>query len=174
MRLGDSAESGCRWKLLLAAAAAMFCSPVATLGQASSPPEDPNRYFLFNLQGVSFESAKADYLYCSEQIQDIITYDDLIYRDYHSNRIETPGLLHALLVELIASGERRRVHNAAMRRCMALFGYHRYRVSEAEWRALVSGGDIVRSGAQTGDSAVLDRLARFASGPVPPGPELDP
>jgi hypothetical protein len=173
MRWARRGRFRCR-KALWAMAAAMACWPALAFGQASPTPEDINRYYLFHLQGVSLESAKADYLYCSEQIRDILTYDDIVFRDYHSNQITQTGLLGALLVELISSGERRRVHNSAMRRCMALFGYHRYRVSEAEWRDLVSGGDIVRAGAEAADSAVVDRLARFASGPVPNGPELDP
>jgi hypothetical protein len=161
--------------MLPAALAAIACWSTAAFGQAAPSPEELNRYYLFNLQGVSFESAKADYLYCAGQIRDIITYDDLISRDYHSNRIETPGgPLGAVLEALIASGQRRIVHNAAMRRCMAILGYHRYRVGEAEWRALVSGGDITRTGADAAGSDVVDRLARFASGPVPAGPELDP
>src|SRR4051794_38230110 len=121
MRWGRSARFEWRRKALLAAAAMAFWPCVAS-GQAAPTPEELNRYYLFNLQGVSFESAKADYLYCSEQIRDIITYDDVVFRDYHSSRIVTQGgLLGSVLVELIATGERRRVHNAAMRRCMALF-----------------------------------------------------
>jgi hypothetical protein len=174
MRRERNVKVGLRRKAMMVVAAAMVSWPFVASGQATPTPEDLNRYFLFNLQGVSFESAKADYLYCSEQIRGILTYDDIVFRDYHSNQITQTGLLGALLVELISNGERRRVHNSAMRRCMALFGYHRYRVPEAEWRALVSGGDIVRAGAEAADSAVVDRLAQFASGPVPNGPELDP
>ena len=172
MRRGASSRSGCRRSLL--AAAALACLPTPVFAQSAPSPEDLNRYYLFHQQGVSFESAKADYLYCSEQIRDILTYDDIVFRDYHSNQITQTSLVGALLVELISNGERRRVHNAAMRHCMALFGYHRYRISEAEWHQLVSGGDIVRAGAEAADSEVVDRLARFASGPVPSGPELDP
>ena len=172
MGLGRSAMLECRRMGLLVAL--LVCWPVTAFGQAAPSPEELNRYYLFHLQGVSFENAKADYLYCSEQIRDILTYDDIVFRDYHTNRITQPGLAGVLLVELISGGERRRVHNAAMRRCMALFGYHRYRVSEAEWHALVGGGDIVRAAGEAADSGAVDRLARFASGPVPNGPVLDP
>lgn len=159
---------------ILAAAvlAAGFCTSAAASQSAKpdateeEPTEDPSKFFLFHQEGVSFEVARADYGYCIGQSWRIL-----------SQRDKMPsqgGLLGAMINGRMAAIDRFRMRNAAMRKCMGLMGYSRYQVPAAEWKALVKEGDIVVANNNKVDPEVVDRLARFASGPTPSNERLDP
>lgn len=128
--------------------------------------DDPAKFFLFHGEGVSFETAKADYSYCIDQSWRILSLRDKMPSG--------GGLLGAIINSRMAEIDRFRMRNAAMRKCMGLMGYARYKVAEEDWDTLVKKGDIVVANNNEVDFEVLDRLARFASGPVPATERLDP
>jgi len=146
--------------------AAATAAPPAKPAEAAPPADDPAKFFLFHLDGISFETARADYGYCISQSWRILSLRDKIPSG--------GGLLGALINGRMAQIDRFRMRNAAMRKCMGLMGYARYRVPEAEWDALVKKGDIVLANNNQVDLEVLDRLARYASGPTPATERLDP
>jgi hypothetical protein len=163
-----------KWGHLAAAmACALLCgfSGVgnAQQGNANANAEgadDQAKFFVFHGQGVTFEQARADYYYCISQAQPIISLRDRMG--------DSGGLLGALINGRMAEIDRLRMRNAAMRQCMHLIGYDRYRMPQAAWNAMVNEGDIVLSNAHQVDPVVVDRLAHFASGPTPTTERLDP
>lgn len=134
--------------------------------QPAEPQDDPAKFFVFHLDGVAFETARADYGYCIGQSWRILSLRD-----------KTPsqgGLLGALINGRMAEIDRFRMRNAAMRKCMGLMGYARYAMPESEWKILVKQGDIVVADNNKVDPEVVERLARLASGPTPATERLDP
>ena len=165
----------------LAAAAAAMCvaSAAANAAPAKKAPtkaeaaaeteakeDDPAKFFLFHQEGVAFETAKADYSYCIDQSWRILSLRDKMPSG--------GGLIGALINARMAEIDRFRMRNAAMRKCMGLMGYSRYRIAEGDWDTLVKKGDIVVANNNMVDPEVVDRLARYASGPVPATERLDP
>jgi hypothetical protein len=165
-------------KIILAAAA--FAAASTALAPAIGAPtktdkaapaeekdgDDPAKFFLFHGEGVSFETAKADYSYCIDQSWRILS--------LHDKTPSSGGLIGAIINSRMAEIDRFRMRNAAMRKCMGLMGYARYKVSQEDWDKLVKKGDIVLANNNEVDFEVLDRLARYASGPVPATERLDP
>ena len=155
---------------MLAAAA---CAPLSAVSAAppakpaeATPADDPAKFFLFHKEGTSFDTARADYGYCIGQSWRILSLRDKMPAQ--------GGLLGALINGRMAQIDRFRMRNAAMRKCMGLIGYSRYRVAEGDWDTLVKKGDIVVANNNQVDLEVLDRLARYASGPIPTTGRLDP
>jgi hypothetical protein len=159
--------------MIAAAAAAVLCvvppaAHAATEPVAATTPEvdDPAKFFLFYMDGVSTNVARADLVYCVGQAKGILSLRD------------RTGGGGGLLVELInarsAEIDRFRMRNAAMRKCMGLYGYARYKVPQTEWKTLVKEGDIVLDNKGAVDPEVIDRMAAFASGAKPSGERLDP
>ena len=159
---------------LAALAAAAGClipaaAPAAPPAKPASTPaegDDPAKFFLFHLDGVSFETARADYGYCIGQSWRILSLRDKMPSG--------GGLLGAIINSRMGQIDRFRMRNAAMRKCMGLMGYSRYKVAESDWDALVKKGDIVVANNNEVDLEVVDRLARYASGPTPATERLDP
>jgi hypothetical protein len=173
--MGDRMKSG-----TLAAVTAVLllhagglCDPAAAQGQARTDtpagerPDDPAKFFLFHMTDVTYEQARADYVFCIQQARPILS-----LRDKMGN--SGGGLLGAMIGARMAEIDRLRMRNAAMRQCMGLIGYARYLVPEPEWKALVNEGDIVVADNGQPDPVVVERLARFASGPAPTTQRLDP
>jgi hypothetical protein len=152
-----------------------FAVPSAALAQKASrdapakeaiETEDPSKFFLFHLEGISTAGAHADLTYCINQSRMIISMRD--------RNPSGGGLLGALLNGRMAEIDRFRMRTAAMRKCMGLFGYARYQVPSPQWKALVKEGDIIVDNKGNVDPEVVDRMAAFASGPTPSSPRLDP
>jgi hypothetical protein len=159
--------------MIAAAAAAVLCvfapaAHAATEPVAATAPEvdDPAKFFLFYLDGVSTDVARADLVYCIGQAKSILSLRD--------RTGSGGGLLGALINARAAEIDRFRMRNAAMRKCMGLYGYARYKVPQTEWKTLVKEGDIVLDNKGAADPEVIDRMAAFASGPKPGGERLDP
>jgi hypothetical protein len=156
-------------KTLAAAWAALLLNagPAAAQPQpAGERQDDPAKFFLFHMAGVSYDQARADYVYCIRQAWPILS-----LRDKMGN--SGGGLLGAMIGARMGEIDRLRMRNAAMRQCMGLIGYARYFVPEPEWKVLVNDGDIVVADNGRPDPVVIERLARFASGPVPTTQRLD-
>lgn len=128
--------------------------------------EDPAKFFLFHMEGVAVDVARADLMYCIDQVKDILSLRDKMGSG--------GGLIGAIINARMGEIDRFRMRNAGMRKCMNLHGYARYQVQQAEWRLMVNDGDIVLNNAMTVDPVVVDRLAVFAAGPQPTGKRLDP
>lgn len=142
-------------------------APPAKPAEAAAPEaDDPAKFFVFHLEGVSFETARADYGYCIGQSWRILSLRDKMPSG--------GGLLGAIINSRMGQIDRFRMRNAAMRKCMGLIGYQRYRIAEDDWDRMVKKGDIVVANNNQVDLEVLDRLARFASGPTPATERLDP
>jgi hypothetical protein len=135
-------------------------------GNEETGGDDPAKFFLFHLDGVGFETAKADYSYCIDQSKGILSLRDKMPSG--------GGLLGALINGRMAQIDRFRMRNAAMRKCMGLLGYARYHYPQDEWKILVKEGDIVVDNHNKVDPEVVDRLARYASGPTPTTKRLEP
>jgi hypothetical protein len=128
--------------------------------------EDPSKFFLFHLEGISMAGARADLSYCISQSRPILSMRD--------RNPSGGGLIGALINGRMAEIDRFRMRTAAMRKCMGLLGYARYQVPSAQWKVMVKEGDIVVDNKGNIDPEVVDRMAAFASGPTPSGPRLDP
>lgn len=133
------------------------------LAQTVAPPdEDPSKFFLFHAQGISADTARADFSYCIDQVKGITSYRERI--GYGG------GLLGGRMAEI----DRLRMRNAGMRKCMHLHGYDRYQVPQTEWRRIVNEGDIVLDNKGQIDPDVIKRMAQFAAGPQPAARKLAP
>lgn len=128
--------------------------------------EDPSKFFMFHLEGISAATARADLTYCVDQAHTILSMRD--------RNPSGGGLLGALLNGRMAEIDRFRMRTAAMRKCMGLFGYARYQIPAAQWKAMVKEGDMIVDNKGQVDPEVIDRMAAFASGPTPSSPRLDP
>jgi hypothetical protein len=135
--------------------------------EARENANDPSKFFVFHLEGVSYQQARSDYLYCVGQAEPIRSQRDQM--GYAQG-----GLLGSLINGRMGDIDRFRMRNAAMRQCMGLIGYHRYALPEPEWNAMVANGNLVVGNDQQVDMAVVERLARYASGEAPATQRLDP
>lgn len=136
-------------------------------GGAQAAGDDPSKFFVFHLEGISYQQARSDYLYCIGLAEPIRSQRDQM--GYVSG-----GLLGAIMNGRMGDIDRFRMRNAAMRQCMGLIGYHRYAMPEAEWNAMVADGNLVVGNDQRVDMAVVARLAHYAAGPAPATQRLDP
>lgn len=154
----------------LIAGAALFLGGSALAqnqaGNAERSGDDPSKFFVFHLEGVSYQQARSDYLYCIAQAQPIRSQRDRM--GYAQG-----GLLGGLINGRMGDIDRFRMRNAAMRQCMGLMGYGRYAMPEPEWNAMVANGNLVVDNHEQVDMAVVERLARYASGPAPASARLD-
>jgi len=150
------------FSLNVAGANAAVDQPAAVAPEA----DDPAKFFLFHLDGVSADIARGDLVYCIGQAKLILS-----MRDRTGGG---GGLLGALLNARMAEIDRFRMRNASMRKCMGLHGYARYKVPQTEWKTMLKEGDIVLDNKGAVDPEVIDRMAAFASGPTPAGERLDP
>ncbi len=121
--------------------------------------DDPAKFFLFHKAGVAVDQARGDLMYCIAQAQPILS-----MRDRFGS---TGGLLGAAINGRMAEIDRFRMRNAAMRKCMGLIGYDRYAMPQVEWKTLVNDGDIVLDNDGLVSAEVVERMAAYASGPVP-------
>ena len=143
----------------------------ATVAAAQKAPDvpaatpDPGKFFLFHASaGASADQVRADLLFCIGQARPILSMRDR----YPSGG----GLLGGLINGRMADIDRFRMRNAAMRKCMGMFGYDRYLVPEDQWKAIVKKGDIVLGDNQKVDPEVVESMVAFATGPVPAGEKL--
>ena len=147
------------WSLVLATTAAAAADQPDAAKQ-----DDPAKFFLFHMDGVGRDQARGDLVYCIGQSRDILSMRDRMP--------SSGGLLGGLLNARMAEIDRFRMRNAAMRKCMGLMGYERFRVPEAEWKAMVNEGDIVVGNKNVPEATVIERLVDFAAGPTPSGERL--
>lgn len=152
---------------LMAAVAMLACSAGAAAQERERPTgDDPSKFFVFHLEGVSYQQARSDYIYCVGLAEPIRSQRDLMGNTQG-------GLLGALVNGRMGEIDRLRMRNAAMRQCMGLIGYHRYAMPEAEWSVMVANGNLVVDDDERVSMAVVERLARYASGPAPTTQRLD-
>ena len=125
---------------------------------------DPAKFFLFHLNGVSKDQARADLVYCIGHSRGILSMRD--------RQPSGGGLLGGLLNARMAEIDRFRMRNAAMRKCMGMIGYDRYLIPEAEWKAIVNEGDIIVGNKNVPEAQVVERMVDFAAGATPAGERL--
>jgi hypothetical protein len=135
-----------RGRLLLAAA----LSAVPTAAEAAEP-------YYFNKAGVSRETYVADVGECTELAGGVRVQRQYMY---------TPNMYAAaaagLFSGLMQGAERRRLHDAVERTCMADKGYRRLTVAK----------DMLKSLKELRDEARLARLLELAASPSPVGKVL--
>lgn len=139
-----------------APASAQGAAPAKTT--AAAEEDDPSKFFWFHKPDVTPAVARVDIETCFVQV-------GAIAGRQQTNPGASMGLIGALVggvINGITQGvEARRMRDAAMRTCMGLYGYGRYRVAEAEWNAMMRAPDA------------LDRLSGFAAGTQPVTERLD-
>lgn len=132
----------------------------------AKPDDDPAKFFLFHLAGVSADQARGDLVYCIGQARPVLSMRDRMGG--------TGGLLGALINGRMAEIDRFRMRNAVMRKCMGMMGYDRYGVPQDVWKRMVKEGDIVIGNDGLVDPEVVERMVAFASGPTPASGKVDP
>ncbi|MEM1052582.1 MAG: hypothetical protein AAGI28_10850 [Pseudomonadota bacterium] len=94
------------------------------------------KWFFFHKEGVTEEVFTADYEFCS-------IYGSRVQPPRGPN-VYTPGAIEAGVAGLFGgiqrSNQRRNMFRAVMRKCMAMKGYARYGLTEAEMDSLWNGG----------------------------------
>lgn len=160
-------------KRLAAIAAIAVCAAAPALAQApanastsATPQEDPSKFFLFHQSGLTTDQVRGDLVYCIG-----LAYPILSMRD---RMPQQGGLIGALINGRMAEIDRRRMRNAAMRKCMGLMGYTRYQMQEDAWNTIVNRGDIVMDNDSLVDPQVVERMVAFATSSEPAGRRLDP
>lgn len=144
--------------------ALLAAAPYAHAEQPSAPPaageneDDPSKFFWFNKSDTPVDVARTDISYCLAQVSSV--------RAMQRPDSYSGGLIGALvsgIINGITEGvESRRMRDAGMRKCMGLYGYARFHVPEPQWNEMMRASDA------------LDRLAVYATGPVPVTERLDP
>ena len=126
---------------------------------AAEDEEDPDNFF-FHKPGVSREAALADWEECRDLASAV--------EPPRGPSVYTPtvaGAAAAGLVQgFIRGGQRRRMGEAAFRKCFQVKGYGRYGMTKEEAKQLYSGGWKV----------MREKLADKAAGPAPAQPALEP
>ncbi len=139
----------------IAAIAMTLAAPAA----AQEDEEDPD-YFFFHKPGVARDSALADWEECRDLASAV--------EPPRGPSVYTPtvaGAAAAGLVQgFIRGGQRRRMADAAFRKCFQVKGYGRYGMTKEE-------GKLVYSGSW---KAMREKLADKATGPAPSQPALVP
>jgi hypothetical protein len=157
MRIAAQALVALTALALTAPAAAQDAEPknkagkVAAADKRNEKEDDPSKFFWFHKTGIDADTAKADIEYCLAQTSTI---------QAKQNPSSGQGGLIGALVEgiihsIVENVERRRMHDAGMRKCMGLYGYQRFHVPEPKWNAMMRAPDAV------------DQLTIFASGSAP-------
>jgi hypothetical protein len=139
--------------------AAIAMMLTAAPGAAAEGEDDPD-YFYFHKAGVSKEAALADWEECRDLASAV--------EPPRGPSLYTPtvaGAAAAGLVQgFIRGGQRRRMGDAAFRKCFQVKGYGRYGIPKEEGKLLYSGDWKV----------MREKLADKASGPAPSQPVLVP
>lgn len=121
--------------------------------------DDSSKFFWFHKAGVSPATARTDIEYCALQVS-------AVNGRVQQNAGASFGLIGALVGGIIngvtQSVEARRMRDVGMRRCMALYGYDRYALPEAEWNTLRRG------------EGAIERLVAFTAAPEAPKGEKLP
>lgn len=150
--------------------ASMLCSTMSAHGQtegqagaappvaASVEPDDPSKFFWFHKPDVTPDLARSDIETCFVQTAGI---GGKIPPNPGVAFGLIGGLVGGLLTGVAQANNARRMRDATMRTCMALYGYARYQVPEVEWNAMMRAPDA------------MDRLTAFASGTKPPTERID-
>jgi hypothetical protein len=128
--------------------------------------DDPAKFFLFHLPGVTADQARGDLVFCIGQARPVLS-----MRDRTGG---TGGLLGAMINGRMAEIDRFRMRNAVMRKCMGMMGYDRYAVPQDTWNRIVNEGNIVIDNDGLVDTEVVERMVAFASGPAPVFEKVDP
>lgn len=137
---------------------ALAAAPESEAEQADAG-DDSAKFFLFHKAGVSIDQARGDLIYCIGQARPILS-----FRDRYGG---SGGLLGAMINGRMAEIDRFRMRNAAMRKCMGMMNYDRYAMPQEQWKTLVNEGDIVLDNDGLVSAEVVERMAAYASGPVP-------
>ncbi len=145
---------------------ALFLAQTAVAQKApAAEAADPAKFFMFHAaQGVSQDQVRGDLVFCVGQARPILSLRDRVPSG--------GGLLGGLINGRMAEIDRFRMRNAAMRKCMGMFGYDRYQVAEEKWKAMVKGGNMVVDDKDRIDPEVIENMVAFATGPVPAGEKL--
>ncbi|MGZ8286848.1 MAG: hypothetical protein ACXW27_15850 [Allosphingosinicella sp.] len=140
-----------RTRIWTAAIAAMLTAAVPAAA-AADDVNDPD-YFFFHKPGVSKAAALADWEECRDLASAV--------EPPRGPSIYTPNLAGAaaagLVQGFIRGGQRRRMGDAAFRKCFQVKGYGRYGMTKEEGKLLYSGSWKV----------MREKLADRASGPAP-------
>ena len=138
--------------------------------------QDNDSRFYFQKDGVSYQTAFADFQLCSQYTSTVALVakprdyvplgTDLAAQDTSddaSPRVMPVygGLVGALLADAFVAPE---ISRSGMRLCMSYKGYKRYAVSREAYRAITRGSDI----------EITAKLAVVASGPAPQGGDVGP
>jgi len=118
--------------------------------------DDTSKFFMFYGEGVPADVARADLTYCMA----LSGRAGPAPRGTRYAAAMGGGLLGGIMDAIAMSVEQRRRRDSSMRNCMAMHGYTRYYVPEADWNTIVRG-----------DGAV-DRMVAFMTGPVPTSRKL--
>lgn len=133
-----------------AIAAAVLCSP--TIAPAKDKDDDDTtKFFMFYGDGQPADVIRNDLTYCMA----LAGRAGPAPRGTRYAVAMGGGLLAGIADAIAMSVEQRRRRDSSMRNCMALHGYSRYALPEAQWNTVMRG-----------DNAV-DRMIAFMTGPVP-------
>jgi hypothetical protein len=113
--------------------------------------DDPRKFYQFHLDGVTAAGAKADYQYCDNLSSRVTSNDDTA----GYSTMTGGGLLGGIMEGVQKAVEADRMKHAALRKCMAMFGYDRYFQSKADYDAAQNAPDK------------LDRIATAIAGGKP-------
>ena len=133
-----------------AVAAAMLFSPVVATAK-DKDDDDSTKFFMFYGEGQPAEAVRNDLNYCIA----LAGRAGPAPRGTRYAVVMGGGLLGGIMDAIAMSVEQRRRRDSSMRTCMALHGYSRYALAEAQWNTMMRG-----------DGAV-DRMVTFMTGPVP-------
>jgi hypothetical protein len=140
----------------IAALALLLAAAPAAAQEAEDDPDN----FYFHKPGVSKEAALADWEECRDLASAV--------EPPRGPSVYTPNVAAAAAAGFaqgfIRGGQRRRMGEAAMRKCFQVKGYGRYGMTKEEAKQLYSGGW----------KTMRERLADKASGPAPTEPALVP
>lgn len=143
----------------LRTAIATIATMMAAAPAMAQDEEDPD-YFYFHKPGVSKDAALADWEECRDLASAV--------EPPRGPSVYTPTVAGAAAVGLvqgfIRGGQRRRMGEAAFRKCFQVKGYVRYGLNKEEGKLLYAGSWKV----------LREKLADKAVGPAPSDPALLP
>jgi hypothetical protein len=149
--------------LRLCLAAALACMPAAVAAQDA---EDGDKFFYFHSASITRDQALADWDECRD-LAGVVQPPPAGYI-YTPNAGGAAGLAGAaaagLVQGFIQGAQRRRMIDAAVRKCMNVKGYTRFAMTKEEAKALYAGGW----------SQIRERLADKAVGPTAGSARLEP
>jgi hypothetical protein len=132
------------------------------------------RYYYIHKPGISFATARSDFLECNAYSASIQMQRDPDFVPYGGDAPPNTfdigdaafaqwGLVGVLIVGIANDDVNLETERENMRVCVTYKGYTRYGTTKAIWNSLYKG---------TNDE-IATRLATIASGPTPPGERLD-